>query len=123
MPFIIVSAIVSNYTKQGGRDSYRKINIEAGGILSECVINTKTIFSFNFQKEAVRIYLNVLDSAKKYFLRDSLLKGVLIGIGIFSTFCSKATIYHFASVFIRNETLVFEDMTICVALSVTISVG
>ena len=123
MPFIIVSAVVSNYTKQGGRDSYRKINIEAGGILSECVINTKTIFSFNFQKEAVRMYLNVLDSAKKYFLRDSLLKGVLIGIGIFSTFCSKATIYHFASVFIRNETLVFEDMTICVALSVTISVG
>ena len=123
MPFIIVSTVVSNYTKQGGRDSYRKINIEAGGILSECVINTKTIYSFNFQKEAVRMYLKVLDLAKKDFLRDSLLKGILIGIGIFSTFCSKATIYHFASVFIRNETLVFEDMTICVALSVTISIG
>jgi len=26
-------------------------------------------------------------------------------------------------VFIRNETLVFEDMTVCVALSVTISIG
>ena len=48
MPVIIVSSVVSNYTKQGGRDSYRKINIEAGGILSECVINTKTIYSFNF---------------------------------------------------------------------------
>ena len=123
MPVIIVSSVVSNYTKQGGRDSYRKINIEAGGILSECVINTKTIYSFNFQKEAVRMYLRVLDTAKKDFLRDSLLKGVLIGIGIFSTFCSKATIYHSASVFIRNETLVFEDMTVCVALSVTISIG
>ena len=123
MPVIIVSSVVSNYTKQGGRSSYRKINTEAGGILSECVINTKTIYSFNFQKEAVRMYLKVLDTAKKDFLRDSLLKGVLIGIGIFSTFCSKATIYHSASVFIRNETLVFEDMTVCVALSVTISIG
>ena len=123
MPFIIISAVVSNYTKQGGRDSYRQINIEAGGILSECVINTKTIFSFNFQQEAVRIYLKVLDLAKKDFLRDSILKGIIIGIGIFSTFCSKATIYHFASVFIRNETLVFEDMTVCVALSVTVSIG
>ena len=123
MPFIIISAVVSHYTKQGGRDSYRQINIEAGGILSECVINTKTIFSFNFQKEAVRMYLKVLDLAKKDFLRDSILKGVIIGIGIFSTFCSKATIYHFASVFIRNETLVFEDMTVCVALSVTVSIG
>ena len=123
MPFIIVSTVVSNYTKQGGRDSYRKINIEAGGILSECVLNTKTIFSFNFQKEAVRMYLKVLDLAKKDFLRDSIFKGLLLGIGLFSTFCSKATIYHFASVFIRNETIVFEDMTICVSLSVTISVG
>ena len=123
MPFIIISAVVSNYTKQGGRDSYRKINIEAGGILSECVINTKTIFSFNFQKEAVRMYLKVLDLAKKDFLRDSVLKGIIIGVGIFSTFCSKATIYHFASVFIRNETLVFEDMTVVVALSVTVSIG
>ena len=123
MPFIIASAVLSNYTKQGGRDSYREINIEAGGILSECVINTKTIFSFNFQKEAVRMYLRVLDQAKKDFLRDSFFKGLLIGIGIFSTFCSKATIYHFASVFIRNESLKFEEMTVCVSLSVTISIG
>ena len=123
MPFIIVSTVLSNFTKQGGRDSYRDINIEAGGILSECVINTKTIFSFNFQKEAVRMYLRVLDRAKKDFLRDALFKGLLIGIGIFSTFCSKATIYHFASVYIRNETLKFEEMTVVVALSVQVSVG
>ena len=123
MPFIIISQVITNYTKQGARDSYRKINIESGGILSECVLNTKTIFSFNFEKEAVRMYLKVLDLAKKDFLRDSIFRGLLIGIGIFSTFCSKATIYHFASVFIRNESLVFEHMTICVTLSVAISTG
>ena len=123
MPFIIVSAVLSDFTKQGGRTSYREINIEAGGLLSECVINTKTIFSFNFQEEAVRMYIHILDRAKKDFLRDSFFKGILIGIGIFSTFCSKATIYHFASVFIRNESLKFEEMTICVSLSVTVSIG
>ena len=123
MPVIIISTVLSNFTKQGGRNAYRDINIEAGGILSECVINTKTIFSFNFQKEAVRMYLKILDKAKKDFLRDALLKGLLLGLGIFSTFCSKATIYHFASVFIRNETLKFEEMTVVVALSVDISVG
>ena len=123
MPFIIISTVLSNFTKQGGRNAYRDINIEAGGILSECVINTKTIFSFNFQKEAVRMYLRILDKAKKDFLRDALLKGLLLGFGIFSTFCSKATIYHFASVFIRNGSLKFEEMTIVVALSVDISVG
>ena len=123
MPFIIISTVLSNFTKQGGRNAYRDINIEAGGILSECVINTKTIFSFNFQKEAVRMYLRILDKAKKDFLRDALFKGLLLGFGIFSTFCSKATIYHFASVFIRNGSLKFEEMTVVVALSVDISVG
>ena len=123
MPFIIVSNVVSMYTKQGGRDTYREINIEAGGILSECVINTKTIFSFNFQKEAVRMYLKVLDKAKKDFLRDAILKGVLVGIGLFFTFLSKAILYHFSSIYIRNESLKFEEMTICIALSVTMSIG
>ena len=37
MPFIIISSVISDCTKQGGKDSYRKINIEAGGILSDAL--------------------------------------------------------------------------------------
>ena len=95
IPFIIASTIVVNQAKQQGRSSYRKINVEAGGILSECVVNTKTIYSFNFQKTAVRMYLEVLDQAKKDFLRDSFWKGLLMGLGIFAIFASRATLFHY----------------------------
>ena len=50
IPFIITSNLLVAETKRSGRKSYKKNNIEAGGILSESVLNTKTIFSFNFQK-------------------------------------------------------------------------
>ena len=49
----------------------------------------------------------------KPFRKSARLVGDVLGV--------QAVGVHFASVFIRNETMVFEDMTICVALSVTIS--
>ena len=50
IPFIIVARVIVNETRRGGRDSDKKMNIEAGSVLSECIINTKTIYSFNFQE-------------------------------------------------------------------------
>ena len=49
-----------------------KANIEAGGILSECVVNTKTIFSYNFQPTALRMYLDAIEFISKQFFRDVL---------------------------------------------------
>ena len=59
MPFILGEIVVINSTKRSGRESDKKISIEACSILNECVINTKTIFWFNFQKESDSNYLNV----------------------------------------------------------------
>ena len=123
VPFIIASHIAVNQTKQAGRASYRKINVEAGGILSECVVNTKTIYSFNFQKTAVKMYLDVLDQAKRRFFRDSFWKGVLIGLGLFCMFCTKATMFHYASVYIINGSLSFEHMNICISVIVMLCKG
>ena len=123
VPFIIASQIVVNQAKQAGRASYRKINVEAGGILSECVVNTKTIYSFNFQKTAVRMYLDVLDQAKREFLRDSFMKGFLIGIGLFAMFANKATMFHYSANYIIDGSLKFEDMNICINVMVMLCKG
>ena len=48
IPFIVFANVVRNQTQHKGRDKDKKINVEAGSILSECVVNTKTIYSFNF---------------------------------------------------------------------------
>ena len=67
IPFIVSSQILVIKARRGGRDSEKKINIEAGAVLSECVINTKIIYSFNFQKPAVEMYLRILEGQKKIF--------------------------------------------------------
>ena len=43
IPFIIGSNLLVSLTKRSGRNSYKKNNVEAGSILSESVLNTKTI--------------------------------------------------------------------------------
>ena len=65
LPFQIYAQIVVAQTMRGGRDTDKKIDIEAGGVLSECVINTKTIYSFNFQKNAVNAYNDVYKILEK----------------------------------------------------------
>ena len=44
-----------------------KLKIEAGGIISECVTNTKSIYSFNFQEKAVEMYMEIIIYIKKKF--------------------------------------------------------
>jgi ABC-type multidrug transport system fused ATPase/permease subunit len=97
LPFIVSSQILVNRARRGGRDGEKKMDIEAGAVLSECVINTKTIYSFNFQKPAVEMYLRILEDEKKNFLRDSLFQGLLLGLGIFCSFASNATVFNYAA--------------------------
>ena len=66
--FVIAKDSVRSLTRK--KDS--RTDIEAGAILSECVINTKTIFSFNFQKPAVDMYLGLLLTETSDYVKDSL---------------------------------------------------
>lgn len=84
IPFIVFANVVRNQTQHKGRDKDKKINVEAGSILSECVVNTKTIYSFNFQQPAVDMYLGILEESKHDFTRDSFLNGLFLGIGTFA---------------------------------------
>ena len=123
IPFIIVAKTIVNKTRRGGRDSDKAMNIEAGSVLSECVINTKTIYSFNFQEASVEMYLNILEASKKVFIRDSIVKGILMGIGISAIYLSSATIFHFFYVFIHGGSLLFEDMNLSMNVVIILSNG
>jgi ABC-type multidrug transport system fused ATPase/permease subunit len=116
IPFIIGSNLLVSLTKRGGRKSYKQMNIEAGGILSESVINTKTIFSFNFQKKAVKLYMEIIESEKKNYIRDSVLFGVLTGLGIFFSFANHATLFYSSKEFFINGTLEYSNMNITIQI-------
>ena len=123
VPFIVISRVFVNKTKRGGRDDDKKINIEAGSVLSECVINTKTIYSFNFQKPAVNMYLTILQDAKKVFVRDSILKGLLMGMGVFMVYANNATVFHYAWYFIKEGKLKVENMNLTMNCVMMLSNG
>ena len=123
LPFIIYAQIIIAKTRRGGREEDKKIDIEAGGVLSECVINTKTIYSFNFQKPAVNMYLQILYEAEKKFFKDSFIKGIVCGLGVFAMYASNATVFHFSGVFIRKGKLSFQDMNSAMNCVITMSQG
>ena len=53
-------------------------------MLSESVINTKTIFSFNFKKPAVDMYLGLLLTELSDYVTDCIWKGFFLGLGAFA---------------------------------------
>ena len=67
-------------------------NIEAGGILTECILNTKTVFAFNFQKKANLMYVQIIDYVKQKYIRDSIIMGLFLGLNNLIYFVSNAAV-------------------------------
>ena len=112
LPFIVLSRFLTGNYRENGREGNKKIKIEAGSILSDCIINTKTIFSFNFQQTALEMYRNILETETKSFIKDSIMQGLLIGIGVFLLYVQSAVMYKCAVKFIKNRTLTFDNMNL-----------
>ena len=110
LPFTIIAFIIHNDSARSiNHKKYTRTDIEAGAILSECVINTKTIFPFNFQKPAVDMYLSLLLTENSENIKQSLWQAFFKGLGAFTTYLSNATVYYAAKKYILNFTLNFED--------------
>ena len=123
VPFIIASSIIRRMLNRSNSRKGVKVNIEAGGILSECVTNTKTIYSFNFQKKAVEMYMEIIDFIRRQFVRDSLIGGFFIGLGQFCMFGANCAVLHAAKKFILKREIDTEDMGLAMNVVMTASGG
>jgi ABC-type multidrug transport system fused ATPase/permease subunit len=109
-PLRIIFSFFSGKYKVGGTKKNKEIRIEANNYFSECVTNTKTIFSFNFQNGAIEIYKSILDKENKDYIKDSLIFSVFISAGEFLSYVSNSVAYKCAMEFIRHKTLTFATM-------------
>jgi len=110
IPFIVTAFVIAkDSVRTVTRKKDNRTDIEAGAMLSECVINTKTIFSFNFQQPAVDMYLGLLLDETTQYIKDSLWKGFFLGFGAFSTYACNATVFYAAKEFILRFSLNFND--------------
>ena len=91
--------------------------------MSECVINTKTIFSFNFQQTAVDMYLSLLLSESDDYIFNALWSGFLMGMGAFATYACCATMIFAAKEFILDFTLNFNDFMFTISTLMLMVVG
>ena len=123
VPFIAIAIIIRRSLNRGSGKRGVKANVEAGGILSECVTNTKTIYSFNFQKAAVDMYMGVLEYHRRTFLRDSIIAGFFVGLGQFCLFAGQCAVFALAKHNILNNKLQSEDMGLAMNIVMTSAGG
>ena len=123
VPFIALAAMLRRMIESGSGKKGIKANIEAGGILSECVTNTKTIYSYNFQQSAVEMYMDILEYNKTKFRRDSMVAGFFVGLGQFAMFAGNATVFAAAKKYILDGEINSEDMALALNIVLTSSSG
>ena len=114
VPLMIYGIIKKDDYKENGRESNKLSKIESGSFLSECVVNMKTIFSFNFHSKAIKIYEDYLNTEKKYFLKNSLLQGFWIGFALSVYNFAFGIAYKCGFIFLKNRSVDFESLACCV---------
>ena len=62
------------------------------------------------------MYLEILDYVKRKFIRDALIMGLFYGLQNFCYFAANACVYHASKVFIINDTMDTDDMSIIMNL-------
>ena len=123
VPFIVASTVIRRSINNGSNKFGVKANVEAGGVLSECVTNTKTIYSFNFQQHAVEMYMDILEYCRKQFFRDALISGFFIGLGQFCMFAANATVFAMSKKYILDGDIDSEDMGLAMNVVITCASG
>ena len=119
VPFIAVAIIIRRSINSGSGKRGVKANVEAGGILSECVTNTKTIYSYNFQNHAVEMYMGVLEYNRRKFIKDSIVAGFFVGLGQFALFAGNTAVFHASKTYILNGDIDSEDMALALNIVLT----
>jgi ATP-binding cassette subfamily B (MDR/TAP) protein 1 len=110
LPFNVYGMVKKGDYADKGRESNQQMKIEAGNILSESVVNIKTIFSFNFQKRALELYSNILNTERKLFLRSALLQGFCVGGGLATNSLGVATLFKLAYVLLNRKSITFSKL-------------
>ncbi len=87
-------------------------NMEGGSIISECVTNTKTIYAYNFQQEAIRIYLEAIDYITRQQIRDNLINGVVLALTFFANYSKNAAIFAATKRYVLNDTINTDEMAV-----------
>jgi ATP-binding cassette subfamily B (MDR/TAP) protein 1 len=103
LPFVVGETYLRLRLQKGFLQSDEIIETEAGAILSESVINTKSIFSYNMESKVVHMYREILSAKDSSELKSSIIGGILYGFSQFLIFCVYATMFYAGGQFISDK--------------------
>ena len=112
LPFVIFINILRRFIIQVDDKKSIEASMEGGSIIAECVSNLKTIFAYNFQSEALRIYLEVIDYITQRQIRDNIINGIVIGLTFLSEFAKDAAICAATKKYVLNDSMNSDDMAV-----------
>ncbi len=115
MPLVIGSYYLQFTLQQGVNDGNKFIDEEAGNILSESVLNSKTIFSYNMQYKIVDIYSNIILDVqnlknKKCKHLKILINGFFYSITQFVIFAMYATLFYVGGNLYKKDKATFTNI-------------
>ena len=115
MPLVIGSYYLQFTLQQGVNDGNKFIDEEAGNILSESVLNSKTIFSYNMQYKIVDIYADIILDVqnlknKKCKHLKILINGFFYSITQFVIFAMYATLFYVGGNLYKKDKATFTNI-------------
>ena len=115
LPFLIFINFIRKCSLPGDKRRAQK-TIEAGTLISESLINTKTIFAYNFQKKAIKLYLAANDYLFRRQVLNQFLNGLIVGITLFSNFAKNAALFAATKRYVLNGSMDSDELTVIQSL-------
>ncbi len=115
LPFLIILNFIRKCVLPSDKKKHIR-NIEAGAIISGSFTNTRTIFAYNFQKQALKLYLRANDYILKKQVISQFLNGLIVGITLFANFAKNAALFAATKRYVLNDTMDSDELTVIQSL-------
>ena len=109
-PIKILFSFLAGKFKFGGQRKNKEIRIEASNFFTNCVTESKTIFSYNFQQGAVDIYKSILDQELKGIIINNIFLSLFTSGIYFLSFASNSLAYKVGLKLIRHRKIKFQTI-------------
>jgi len=103
-PVIVISTICMYRVQREIKISSHRIDKESGNLLTDTLLNTKTIYAFNMQNKMIDKYSQIIGSQNRLILKTSILNGVFFGIVLLIMFFAFGVLLYCVADFIRKGT-------------------
>ena len=112
LALLIILTLIRRFCVQVDSPKSLAAAADGGRILSECVVGTKTIFSYNFSRKALNLYLEAIDYITQRLYKDNFINSLTLSLMILCNYIMNIIVFALSKRYIINGTLDSDEMTV-----------